>query len=691
MATEKLNISGWDAGWPTGFVTNVDESIANADGQTVSTQGVSDVVVFDLSASALLNSDNITNVDITLRASVVDFFGGTGSLSVELLIGGVSKGSSSTPLLSSILTNHILTNPGWDQDWTAAELEDMQVRVTTVGDVTAWIIDCLDVDITFTPSVSIISPERAVVLSGKVPIVDETTDLAQERPLVGTVILAGQAPVLADAIPTAVRAAALLGKVSYLNSLTVQLQPNAWDDGWPFGFITNIDEPIAQADNQTVHTTSRNDVVVFDLDNTSLIDDLDTVLSVTITVRGRTDNITDPLISFDVDLLINGVSRGTGLPQQALSTVFSNQLFSNETWNDDWTAAEINSAQVRVTARRIERDFSFWYIDAIDVVVEYVKQSPFLIESAATPLNLSGQAPAITVNVQRSTLVRVLTLSTDAATLQLQEQTLPSEAVSQLAPKTVGALVNYNNQPSAKFLALLGQSLTLHEILEFTVAGTATLASDTFTLDQTKNHLTTPAVYRASLFPEAPVRKHGPDTIVGPGRLVGAVVGKAPEAPVQQHVVVNPVVGSISLVEQQLVYSFGSSAVVADASILLFSNAPTLGRGAPIFTANTGLNFTGHIPSPTRQFARLVMTTYVPVPLVNFRIIPAAATINVLGTDVVVENASIALLVGILNLTGYVPTMAFSSFLTPGTPEIVNLTVDRNIEIIATPTDIISN
>jgi hypothetical protein len=37
MATEILNINGWDSGWPTGSVSNVDEATAGADGASVST------------------------------------------------------------------------------------------------------------------------------------------------------------------------------------------------------------------------------------------------------------------------------------------------------------------------------------------------------------------------------------------------------------------------------------------------------------------------------------------------------------------------------------------------------------------------------------------------------------------------------------------------------------------------------
>ncbi|RLC57080.1 MAG: hypothetical protein DRI30_04835 [Chloroflexi bacterium] len=62
-------------------------------------------------------------------------------------------------------------------------------------------------------------------------------------------------------------------------------------------------------------------------------------------------------------------------------------------------------------------------------------------------------------------------------------------------------------------------------------------------------------------------------------------------------------------------------------------------------------------------------------------------TIN--GQEVIVENASIHSFVGTLNFTGLAPTMGFSSFLSETSPRLINLTIDRDIEFIATPTDIL--
>ena len=124
-----LNISGWNAGWPSGFVTNVDEATNVADGSTVATTIANDAVVFDLSDSFLTNANTITGVTVTVRAQFTGDKIAVGGLDVELLIGGVSQGTD-TVALTTLMANYVASKAGWDQDWTAAELDAMQVRVT---------------------------------------------------------------------------------------------------------------------------------------------------------------------------------------------------------------------------------------------------------------------------------------------------------------------------------------------------------------------------------------------------------------------------------------------------------------------------------------------------------------------------------------------------------------------------------
>ena len=48
MATQVNHINGWDSGWPTGSLANIDEAVAGADGFSISTTIDTDVVVLDI-------------------------------------------------------------------------------------------------------------------------------------------------------------------------------------------------------------------------------------------------------------------------------------------------------------------------------------------------------------------------------------------------------------------------------------------------------------------------------------------------------------------------------------------------------------------------------------------------------------------------------------------------------------------
>ncbi len=78
---------------------------------------------------------------------------------------------------------------------------------------------------------------------------------------------------------------------------TEKLYPNGWDSGWPLGLLSNIDEPLNNPDGQTIATSSSNDDVTLDLDNTA-ITDLDTVTTELTLVEILVDK---GLITFFVD------------------------------------------------------------------------------------------------------------------------------------------------------------------------------------------------------------------------------------------------------------------------------------------------------------------------------------------------------------------------------------------------------
>ncbi len=167
MATEKLHISGWDSGWETGILTNVDEYIASADGQTVSTTIVDNIVIFDIENTSILDTDVVSEVLVTIRTRSDN--ASSGQLHVNLLENGFPKGLATTAGLTTSFTNEILTNTGWDQDFSQSQLNSLQVRVESKmsGGPATLFIDCIDVDITFTPG--IFPPAATLVLAGQAP------------------------------------------------------------------------------------------------------------------------------------------------------------------------------------------------------------------------------------------------------------------------------------------------------------------------------------------------------------------------------------------------------------------------------------------------------------------------------------------------------------------------------------------
>jgi len=442
VATEKLNINGWNNGWPFGFVSNVDDAIANPDGQTVSTSTDDDVVIFDLDASAIDDNDVVTDVGITVRGSFFDDGGflTAGQLDVSLLIGGVSQGTESTGILQPVQANYVLSNAGWDSDWTAAQLAGMQVRVIarTTDSLTLpeWALDCLDVDITYTENTSS-TREPAVAtltLTGDAPV----TEIPGQRHVVaGSAALASQAPTLALNVVTPKGSVVAAGQLSYANPVTEQLQINSWDNGWPSGFVANVDDTVANADGQTVSTPLYGDVVFFGLDDVpaTLVDE-DTVLGVSMLVRAKFDYL-GSATALEANLVVSLVIDGTPLAIQNINLVnnegsFINTALAHPSWNQDWTVAQLNSMQIKVQAFAIDTDEIIplfeMSIDTIDVYVEHSAQSPIIVIPPVVDLDFSSDAPTIRRLKYEQPLVGTLALAGKAPTLQSIDQTLPSEA-----------------------------------------------------------------------------------------------------------------------------------------------------------------------------------------------------------------------------------------------------------------------
>jgi hypothetical protein len=135
--------------WDSGTYADIDEGIDTpnySDFITVFEDGF--VVRFVMANPGLVDGDTITAVKVKVRAKDND---SSNRINFRVYIGGVSKGESQINTTTTI-TDYTVTNAGWDLDWTAAQLNGMEVWVESAGSGATgdyWIY-ALDVEITYT-------------------------------------------------------------------------------------------------------------------------------------------------------------------------------------------------------------------------------------------------------------------------------------------------------------------------------------------------------------------------------------------------------------------------------------------------------------------------------------------------------------------------------------------------------------
>jgi hypothetical protein len=160
MAEVTVNVNTVDTdNWAstTGAVGDIDEAIASADGNTYAATADSHgtTLILGLGSPGLSDSDTISQVDITVRASATGT-AGTLELDVDLLIGGTAQGTAQTfsGLTGTLATSGTLNDTGWNSDWTASQLDGMQVQLTATSSgmpgTVIPAVDCIDVLITYT-------------------------------------------------------------------------------------------------------------------------------------------------------------------------------------------------------------------------------------------------------------------------------------------------------------------------------------------------------------------------------------------------------------------------------------------------------------------------------------------------------------------------------------------------------------
>lgn len=157
MATEFLLPNGNDGGWDVSDHTNINNGIDSGtpnDSTLVSetTEGI--VLDLDLDDSAITDADTVTEVEVRIRARN-NGGGGSDRCLIDWMIGGVAQGTQfDTGNLTTGFLTYVAVGSvrGWDVDWTAAQLDGAQVRLTSsqAGKSVALALEVSEVEVEVT-------------------------------------------------------------------------------------------------------------------------------------------------------------------------------------------------------------------------------------------------------------------------------------------------------------------------------------------------------------------------------------------------------------------------------------------------------------------------------------------------------------------------------------------------------------
>ena len=153
--------TGWDDDASGIVVTDIDEPSGSPDGALISSgvwggtyQPEGDVVTLDFpNTHGIVDGDTVSNVSVKVHHREGEATTSS-TLDVDLLISGTVQGSAVTFANRQTLTTDTANDVGWNTDWTEAQLDTLQVRLTTAqagmptNDV--WEVDLVEVVITYT-------------------------------------------------------------------------------------------------------------------------------------------------------------------------------------------------------------------------------------------------------------------------------------------------------------------------------------------------------------------------------------------------------------------------------------------------------------------------------------------------------------------------------------------------------------
>lgn len=135
---------------------------------------------------------------------------------------------------------------------------------------------------------------------------------------------------------------------------------NLWDG------INNGVDTADDAEYDVISGTTEDVLLTLDLVNSAL-EDGDTVTDVAIRVRAGGADADDGIT---VDLAIGGT--GQGVVSQSIGVSVNDYNLSNVAWDTDWTAAQLDGAQVLITNTQAGMPTSStWTIYEVEVVITY--------------------------------------------------------------------------------------------------------------------------------------------------------------------------------------------------------------------------------------------------------------------------------------------------------------------------------
>jgi len=713
-----------------GFVSTIDEPWGSFDGSGMQYQSFESGLVAAVSVrlgmedTAIRDIDTVNSVTIKVRAYSLNFASADDEeVRVTLWIDGNSIGVAPTQLLSGVANfqNMSFTLGAWDQDWTQAQLDSMQVNVSIRGDrFNSWscFIDTVSVDVDYTelPGIEKDPDEDTLALTGKVPTINRLVD-----PSAGSQTLAGKSATLSWPITIGGKdTATLQGQTPYVNPPSSVVLPDGGSlaTGWQ-GFISNVDELLRQPDGSLgngdgsiiYYDLLSTDFVTIETGDPALINfasfpggitDLSEIHRTNVLIRARTFPIENYQLwtraTFRVTLFVDGVSQGyVDTNYVTHSNLYRNWELNLSAWDQDWTVAQLNSMQVEIRfVDAYARDQFFnllpvrLSVDTLNLEIVYTGQAPreIPIDGPAT-LNLDPKD--VTAFHERfvAPSVETIAFSGKDVTRKQTFTAFPDPDVLNLVGKIPRDLQDHIPRPDTDQLNLTGKAPTLDSgSYPDVVDPGLDLAGKTPDIDRTDNHSMVVDTGSLQLVPEKPAADRTEAQTRSPAKTTYTLAGEIPVADRSENRWID----------------------VTEKSLALSGETPFLGRDIPqtptaygaVLTGNIPASVYNHITLPTVE--TLSYTSYIPnqnvgegeltltmhAPIVAYVVEPGADALSLTGIVPLadINDVPIQTQLGSLSLAGSAPSLTVSSQLDKGSDSrFISLTVDYRIEHIGFASD----